>query len=156
MKKTNVAGVVEELLTPVVSEMGYRLWDVVYRKVGADYTLTVTIDSDAGITIDDCEKVHRRIDPLLDEADPIENAYILEVSSPGIEREIRTEAHMDACRGMAVEVRLFSPLDGKRVLTGTLGGYDKEAVTLREGGNDRRIPRESISQLHTLYKEDGE
>ena len=110
MKKQNIAEAVAALLEGTVVGLGYRLWDVEYGKEGADYHLTVTIDSDAGITIDDCERVHRAIDPLLDEADPIETAYDLEVSSPGIERELRTPAHIDACVGEEVELRLFAPL----------------------------------------------
>ena len=114
MKKQNVAGVVEALLTPVVEELGYRLWDVEFRKVGADPTLTITIDSDDGITIEDCEKFHRAIDPLLDEADPISEAYHLEVSSPGIERELRTDEHIRASFGEKVEVKLFTQQDGRK------------------------------------------
>ena len=105
LKKPNIASEVEALLTPVIEGLGYAVWDVQFRKVGADFTLTVTIDSDEGISIDDCEKVHRTIDPLLDEADPIDVAYVLEVSSPGIEREIRTDAHIAACMGEEIEAR---------------------------------------------------
>ena len=118
MKKQNVAGVVETLLTPVVEELGYRLWDVEFRKVGADPTLTITIDSDDGITIEDCEKVHRTIDPLLDEADPIDVSYQLEVSSPGIERVIRTDAHIAFCMGEEIEARTFAPQNGKKSFVG--------------------------------------
>ena len=82
LKKSNIADEVEALLRPVIEELGYGIWDVVYRKVGADWVLTVTIDHPQGISIDDWEQVHRRIDPILDEADPIDNPYMLEVSSP--------------------------------------------------------------------------
>lgn len=153
MKKTNIAGEVEELLRPTVEELGYRIWDVVYRKVGADPTLTVTIDSDEGITIEDCEKVHRAIDPLLDEADPIENAYQLEVSSPGIERDIRTEAHIAACMGEEIEARLFAPLDGKRSFVGVLSGYADGVLTLTVNGDEVRLPRTAISRMNTTYRE---
>ena len=78
----NVVSVVREALEPVITELGYRLWDLEYVKEGAEYFLRFTIDSDDGITIDDCEKVHRTIDPLLDELDPIEGSYNLQVSSP--------------------------------------------------------------------------
>ncbi|MBO5755877.1 MAG: ribosome maturation factor RimP, partial [Clostridia bacterium] len=70
MAKKNVVQTVTDLLTPVIEELGYRVWDVVYGKVGTEYHLEVTIDSDEGINIEDCEKVHRAIDPVLDEADP--------------------------------------------------------------------------------------
>ena len=153
MKKTNVASEVEQLLSPVIEGLGYGLWDVVYRKVGADWTLTVTIDAEEGISIDDCEKVHRTIDPLLDEADPIEDAYILEVSSPGIEREIRTDVHILACMGEEIDVRLFAPHEGKRAYTGILAAYDGGVLTLREGDCEIALPRAAISHMNTTYHE---
>lgn len=153
MKKPNVATVVENLLRPVVEEMGYRLWDVVFRKVGADPTLTVTIDSDEGIWIEDCERVHRAIDPLLDEADPIDCSYQLEVSSPGIEREIRTDAHIAACMGEEIEARLFAPHAGKRVFVGILAGYEGGNITLQTAEGDVTLARDAVSHMNTTYHE---
>ena len=97
----------------MVEGLGYTLWDVEYVKEGSEWYLRVTIDSPSGITIDDCERVHRAIDPVIDEHDPIENAYHLEVSSPGIERVLRTDAHLAAFAGEEVEVRLYAAVDGK-------------------------------------------
>ncbi len=153
MKKTNVASEVEELLRPVVEGLGYSLWDVVYRKVGADWTLTITIDHEDGISIDDCEKVHRTIDPLLDEADPIEDSYQLEVSSPGIEREIRTDAHIAACMGEEIDARLFAPHEGKRAYTGVLAGYEGNVLTLQTAEGEVSLPRSAISHMNTTYQE---
>lgn len=153
MKKTNVASEVEALLRPVVEGLGYDLWDVVYRKVGADWTLTITIDSENGISIDDCEKVHRTIDPILDEADPIEDSYQLEVSSPGIEREIRTDAHIAACMGEEIDVRLFAPHEGKRAYTGILANYEGNIVTLQTAEGTVSLPRAAISHMNTTYQE---
>ena len=87
----NIVASVRAAIAPVVEGLGYSIWDLEYVKEGADWFLRVTIDSPSGITIDDCETVHRAIDPVLDEVDPIEGAYHLEVSSPGIERELRTD-----------------------------------------------------------------
>lgn len=151
MKKTNIAGTVEELLRPLIEEMGYRIWDVEFRKVGADPTLTVTIDSDEGINIDDCEKVHRAIDPLLDEADPIDVPYILEVSSPGIERDIRTDAHILACMGEEIEAKLFVPLNGRRSYVGEIAAYADGILTLSTPEGDVAIPRTAISHMNTTY-----
>lgn len=135
MKSTkNIAGAVREFLLPVVEGLGYTLWDVEYVKEGSEWYLRVTIDSPSGITIDDCERVHRAIDPVIDEHDPIENAYHLEVSSPGIERVLRTDAHLAAFAGEEVEVRLYAAVDGKKSLRGILGGTDEKAVTLLCGG----------------------
>ena len=151
MKKTNIAGTVEELLRPVIEELGYRIWDVEFRKVGADPTLTVTIDSDAGINIDDCEKVHRTIDPLLDEADPIDVPYILEVSSPGIERDIRTDTHIFACMGEEIEAKLFAPLDGRRSYVGVIAAYENGTLTLATPEGEVKLPRTAISRMNTTY-----
>ena len=89
----NTAAVVRELLEGTVNSLGFDLWDVEYVKEGADMYLRITIDSPAGIDITDCERVHRVIDPIIDEADPIDEAYMLEVSSPGVERQLRTPSH---------------------------------------------------------------
>lgn len=153
MKKNNVAGEVQDLLTPVIEEMGYRVWDVTYRKVGADPTLTITIDSDEGINIEDCERVHRAIDPLLDEADPIEDAYTLEVSSPGIEREIRTDTHILACMGEEIEAKLFAPLNGRRSYVGELAAYENGSLLLHTAEGDVTIPRTAVSRMNTTYHE---
>ncbi len=154
MKKTNIATEVESLLRPIVEdELGYALWDVVYRKVGADPTLTITIDSEEGITIEDCERVHRRIDPVLDEADPIEDSYQLEVSSSGIERDIRTDKHIMACLGEEIDVRLFAPHEGNRAFTGILAAYENGAITLRTAEGDISLPRAAISRMNTTYHE---
>ena len=96
-QKKNIAGLVSEIALPLAKEFGYDLWDVEYVKEGADMILRITIDTDAegGITIDDCEKMHRAIDPLLDELDPIEESYMLSVSSPGVERELTKPMHYE-------------------------------------------------------------
>ena len=107
-------------LEAMVNELGYRIWDVTYQKLGADYHLEITIDSEAGINIEDCERVHRAIDPILDEHDPIESFYYLEVSSPGIERELRTDEHILASIGVKCEAKLFRAIDGSRTVIGNI------------------------------------
>lgn len=147
MKKQNIAEAVAALLEGTVVGLGYRLWDVEYGKEGADYHLTVTIDSDAGITIDDCERVHRAIDPLLDEADPIDDAYILNVSSPGVERVLRTDAHLAASIGERVELKLFAAIDGQKALRGVLEAADAATVTI----DGRAVERSAIARIRTVY-----
>ena len=119
-QKKNIAGVVRDLLEPIADELGYMLWDVEYVKEGAEMVLRITIDNEEGIDIEDCEKMHRTIDPVLDEADPIEEQYYLEVSSPGLERELKNEYHRYACEGWNVEVRLYAPLNGSKMFRGVL------------------------------------
>ena len=151
MAKANIATIVRELLTPTIEELGYDVWDVEYNKVGADWHLIITIDNEVGITIEDCELVHRTVDPLLDEADPIEDAYYLNVSSPGIERDLRTEDHILACLGDRCEARLFKPLNGKKVLVGILAGYENGQVTILLDETEVVIPRGEISKLRTIF-----
>ena len=154
--KKSVKETVREAILPTVTELGYRIWDITYAKVGADYHLEITIDSDAGIQIEDCERVHRAIDPILDEADPIEGFYYLEVSSPGIERELRTEEHIQAFVGARVEAKLFSPKDGKRAIRGTLGGLKEDgAISVTEdSGEEILLQSNEISRLATLFFEE--
>ena len=138
-KGKNIAASVEALLAPVVNGLGYVLWDVVYEKEGPLYYLRITIDSADGITIDDCERVHRAIDPVLDDADPIENSYTLEVSSPGICRELRRPEHFEAFLGAPVDVRLFAPKNGAKSVSGELISYDAERAEVVLGTNDGEL-----------------
>ena len=151
--KTGVKDKVREAIEPTVNELGYRIWDVTYQKIGADYHLEITIDSDDGINIDDCEKVHRAIDPILDERDYIEGFYYLEVSSPGIERELRTEEHIIQSLGMTVEVRLFSAKDGKKSFVAVLDSYEDGKVTLLLEGEPIVLSDSEISKMTTVFFE---
>ena len=148
----NIAAVVREGITPTADALGYTLWDVEFLKEGARRILRVTIDNEEGITIEDCEKMHRAIDPILDEIDPIEDAYDLEVSSPGIERDLRTSAHIDACIGERVEARFFAPFEGIKQLEGVLLGREgEEGVIIEVNGEEKKFPRSAISKLQTLF-----
>ncbi len=152
--KGGVVSAVRKIAEPLCEELGYILWDVEYVKVGSEYYLRLTIDHENGITIEDCEKVHRAIDPLLDEADPIEGAYHLEVSSPGIERELKTDAHIEACVGWDVEIKLYAPLDGAKSYTGILLGLDEEEKYIGlelPSGEEKVFPREAVAQIRTRY-----
>ena len=149
----NVASVVRELITPVADEMSYYLWDVEFVKEGADKYLRITIDNEEGITIEDCEKFHRAIDPVLDEADPISEAYILEVSSPGIERELKTAAHIDACEGWDVEVKLYAARDGSKLFRGVLmpvGGNGEICIKVADGVMS--FERASVAKVSTYFE----
>lgn len=152
--KKNVAATVTELVSDTVKANGCELWDVEYVKEGADWHLRITIDREGGVGIDDCERVHRAIDPILDEADPIEGFYYLEVSSPGIERELKTDRHLSVSVGTLCEARLFAPLNGTKSVTGRLTAYDSESVTLTpDGGEAVTLPRKAVSRLGTLYED---
>ncbi|MBR7117568.1 MAG: ribosome maturation factor RimP [Clostridia bacterium] len=152
--KKSVRDTVREAILPTVTELGYDIWDITYSKIGADYHLEITIDNERGITIDDCERVHRAIDPILDECDPIEGFYYLEVSSPGIERELRTDDHITASIGMPVEAKLFAAKDGKKSIIGILSAYEDGVITITEGDNAVSLTKAEISKLATVYVEE--
>ena len=156
-QKKNIAGVVREIAEPLAESLGYILWDVEYVKEGADMILRITIDTDAegGITIDDCEKMHRAIDPLLDEADPIEDAYMLAVSSPGVERELTLPMHFERMAGEEVEIRLYAAVDGTKTYRGELVGLiDGEVVIKQPDGEEKRFPEKAVAKCTTVFEWD--
>lgn len=122
---------VEQLVRPVVEGMGLRLWDVVFEKEGPDWYLRVLIDRDGAMDTDTCADVSHAIDPILDEADPIEQSYYLEVGSPGLGRRLTRPEHYEALRGQKVAARLIRPdAAGRRELAGILRQRQGSAVTL--------------------------
>ena len=149
--KKSIREVVREAIAPTVDSLGYRIWDIEFKKIGADYHLEITIDNDRGINIEDCEKVHRAIDPILDEVDPIEGFYYLEVSSPGIERELRTPEHILACIGMRAQAKLFTAVNGVKAVLGEIVSYEEDTLTLRTESGDVALKKNQISRLETVY-----
>jgi ribosome maturation factor RimP len=155
--KQNIATTVRGLVSETVYGLGYELWDVEYVKDGAFWYLRITIDSPKGIDIDDCEKVLRAIDPIIDEADPIEEQYYLEVSSPGIERELKEDWQIEACEDWDVEVRLYAPLNGAKSYLGRLVGLSEAGeVLLAVDGKEEPMafPRAAIASLKTRFQFD--
>lgn len=142
----SIVSTVTDIVRPVVEGEGLDLWAVEFKKEGPDYYLRVFIDKDGGVGINDCENVSRKIDVLLDEADPIEQSYILEVSSAGLVRELKTDKHLLKFLGYEVEVRLFKALDGTKKLTGKLENFTSEEITLLTE-NEIKIPRKDISKI---------
>ena len=148
----NIASAVRELVAPVAEEMGYYIWDVEFVKEGADKYLRITLDNEEGININDCERFHRAIDPVLDEADPISESYVLEVSSPGIERELKYPEHIDACEGWDVEVKLYAPKNGTKQFRGVLLGYDEDGCIAIEAGEDKiAFKPEEVAKISTYF-----
>lgn len=148
----NIAAVVREIIAPVAEEMGVFVWDVEFVKEGADRHLRITLDSEDGIDINACEKFHRAIDPLLDEADPISESYVLEVSSPGIERELKYPEHIDACEGWDVEIKLYAPKAGVKQYRGVLIGYDENGNIAIEKEDERIVFKpEEIAKIATYF-----
>ena len=133
---------VEELITNTIQNLGYELYDVEYVKEARDYYLRVYIDNEKGITLDDCELVSNNITDLLDKEDYIKEQYFLEVSSPGVERVLRRDKHLEGNIGKNVQIKLFKPLNGKKQYVGTLKKYNE----------DINIPRQDIAQTKTIFE----
>ena len=161
-KGGNTVRVVTGLIEPVVEELGLILWDVRYEKEGASWYLRVIIDSEDGVDLNDCERVSRGIDPVLDEADPIPTSYYLEVSSPGIERDLTKDWHFEQYLGQPVRLRFIREQDGVRELEGILLSYDgeKKEVCLDCNGEEYTVNRGDTSYIRAcdVYEEgdDGE
>ena len=130
MAKKNTAAIAEELAAPILEEMGLQLWDVVYEKEGSGWYLRYYVDKEGGIDINSCEAFSRAISDVLDEADPIDGSYTLEVSSPGSERQLTRDWHFETLMGQQLLVRLIRPVEGVRDFIGTLTDYRDGTLTL--------------------------
>ena len=140
---------VEELIKDKIENIGYSLYDVEYAKEGPNYYLRIFIDSEKGIDLNDCEKVSNEINEKLDEADYIKEQYFLEVSSPGIERILRKDRHLEQNIGKQVEVKLFKKDEnGNKNYIGELKKFAQETITIDE----IEIERKNVAQIKTVYE----
>ena len=149
--KSSIATKVTPLCERVASELGYFIWDVDYVKEGTEWFLRIEIDKEGGIDIEDCEKYSRAIDPLLDEESYLEGTYRLEVSSPGIERVIKNDFHLEKCTGEVVEIKLYSAIEGCKLVRGTLFSFDQENITLKDE-IEITIPRKNIAKMNIYFE----
>ena len=129
---SKISDKVEALARPVVEEEGCRLWSVEYIKEAGTWYLRVYIDKDGGVNIDDCEAVSRALEVKLDEKDPIEQAYILEVSSPGIDRPLKKDADFVKYQGEIIDVKLYKAQDGSKQYQGKLLGLEDGVLSIEE------------------------
>ena len=134
---------VEALAKPVVEEEGCELWSVEYVREAGTWYLRVLIDKDGGVGIDDCERISRRLDPILDEADPIPDSYVFEVGSAGAERELKRPSDFERYIGSEVEVKLYQPYQGKKSYVGILETYEDGNVTV----SSVLLKKEQIAQV---------
>lgn len=130
----NAAEKVYGLIKETVEAEGVSLWDVRFLKEGASWYLRVFIDKPEGISIDDCTNVSHAIDPIIDDADPIDVSYYLEVCSPGTERELTRQSHFEASVGKTVKIKLYKALDGAKELTGSLKSAAERVVIETDNG----------------------
>lgn len=132
-KGKSTVALVEEMARPVAAGFGVDIWDVRFEKEGPTWYLRIFLDKEGGVDVLDCENVSRALDPLLDEADPIQQSYVLEVSSPGLGRRLARPAHFQRALGQLVEARFIRPdEEGRRDVEGVLEAYDDGSVTLRQ------------------------
>lgn len=139
MAERRVADSVRKLAEPLCDELGLFLWDVKYEKEGANLYLRVYIDKDGGIGISDCEALHRPLDKLLDEQDPVPGSYIFEVCSPGLGRRLERPEHFEVCIGDPVRIRYIRPKDGEKEFSGILTGYDGESIAVDRGEHEQKV-----------------
>ena len=141
------------LAQPVVEEEGCSLWDVEYLREAGTWYLRVYIDKEGGVSIDDCERISRRLDPILDEADPVPESYVFEVGSAGAERELKRPSDFQQFMGSEVEVKLYKPLDGCKSFVGLLRGYENGQVSIERAGELLCFSAPQIAQvrLHVSF-----
>ncbi len=145
---------VESLVKDKIEKIGYELYDVIYTKEGSNKILRIVIDSEKGISLDDCEKVNKEIKETIDEANPIEEQYFLEISSPGIERLLRKDWQLKKFKGEEVNIKLFKKDEnGKKECTGILGDITENTLDVEAEGENITIDRKIISQVKTVYNE---
>ncbi|MBD9151165.1 MAG: ribosome maturation factor RimP [Lachnospiraceae bacterium] len=135
----------EELLTPIAAANGCEVYDVEYVKEGSDWYLRAYIDKPEGVSIIDCENVSRAFSDKLDEEDFISDAYILEVSSPGLGRALKKDRHLEKSLGEEVEVRTYKPIDKQKEFTGILKSYDKDTITIQTEEKDLVFAKSDIA-----------
>ncbi|MBR0435538.1 MAG: ribosome maturation factor RimP [Lachnospiraceae bacterium] len=141
----------EALIEPIVSSKKFELVDVEYVKEGSDYYLRAYIDKEGGITIDDCELVSKAFEEKLDREDFIKDAYILEVSSPGLTRPLKKDKDFDRSIGKEIEIKTYKPINKIKAFEGTLKSYDNNTVTIESDGELITIERDNISLIRLAF-----
>lgn len=146
--KGNTVSRVAEIVTPYAKELGLEIWDIRFVKEGTDWYLRIFIDKEGGVSIDDCVDLTHAITKPLDEADPISQSYLLEVSSPGVERELITDAHFEKFIGAKVMLRLIRPIDKVRDFGGILKKYENGVTTVElQDGNILEVNKKDTSYV---------
>lgn len=148
MKK--VSELTAELALPLVEQAGCTLWDVEYVREAGTWYLRVLVDCEGGVNINQCEAISRPLSDLLDEKDPIEGSYVLEVGSAGADRALKKPEHFEQCMGQEVELRLYRAVEGSKEHHGTLVGYDKGDVTISTPDGEQTFSKKDIGKVR-LY-----
>lgn len=147
-KGGNTAAAVRALAEPIAQELGLSVWDVTFTKEGASWYLRIYIDKEGGVDLDDCERMSRAVDGPIDELDPVEQLYYLEVCSPGLERELRLPEHFELMAGSEICVTFIRPIDGEKEVIATLVGLrDKDIIMTDLDGTEFSIPRANAASV---------
>ena len=141
----------EELLRPVTEEYGVEIYDVEYVKEGSEWYLRAYIDKPDGVNIQDCENVSRKFSDKLDEDDFISDAYILEVSSPGLGRVLKKDKHLEKSIGEAVEIKLYRPQNKQKDFEGILKAFDETSVTIETEEEEKKFARTDIALIRLAF-----
>ena len=147
-KKDTYEARFEEILKPITEQYGVEIYDVEFVKEAGEYYLRAYIDKEGGVTIDDCENVSRAVSEIIDKEDFIEEAYTMEISSPGLGRVLKKDKHLEKSIGQQVEIKTYKPIDGHKEFEGVLQAFDKENMTIT-GDNQQEIKlaRADIAQI---------
>ena len=138
---------IQTALQPIADEMSIEIVEVEFKQ-GKEPALTVYIDIEGGVDLNTCEKFHRAIDPVLDDVDLTFGApYTLNVSSPGLDRPLKTDRDYEKCLGKKVEVKLFAPMQGKKLFEATLKGHDENCVYLEDKGEELKFEKSKIAKI---------
>lgn|SRR5574344_539303 len=153
MSRKDIEAKTEALLMPILDEFGFELWDVEYVKEGSEYYLRAYIDKEGGITIDDCVDVSRRLSDKLDEDDFIDSEYILEVSSPGLGRTLKSDRDFSKSIGRDTDIKLYKPIDKVKEFEGILKAFDNDTLTFLIDGNERVFNKSEVAsvKLHVEF-----
>lgn len=146
-KRENYEARTEELLLPIAEQYGVEIYDVEYVKEGSEWYLRAYIDKPEGVNIIDCENVSRALSDVLDKEDFVEEAYILEVSSPGLGRTLKKDKHLEKSIGKEVEIRLYKPIDKCKEFSGVLEKFDKDSITITTDGRESSFKRSDIALI---------
>lgn len=148
---SKIKEIAEELALPVAEALGLDIYDVEYKKEGSDWRLTYYIDKDGGVNLNDCEEFSRQISDILDEKDPIEQNYILTVSSPGIERKLTQPKHYIAMVGKEIEIKLFTAINGEKKICGILDEYNGENIVMTCESGKCEVETKNIAAAKSVY-----
>lgn len=153
MSRKDIEAKTEALLMPILDEFGFELWDVEYVKEGSEYYLRAYIDKEGGITIDDCVDVSRKLSDKLDEDDFVDSEYILEVSSPGLGRTLKSDRDFSKSIGRDTDIKLYKPIDKVKEFEGILKAFDNDTLTFLIDGNERVFNKSEVAsvKLHVEF-----